>query len=79
MHAPIMQDCQLCGHRHQRGPGRHDGRTIADYRLSVCNGCFNANWDGWGPALEPAFVTHLARVGIPLPERNEKGWYPRGD
>lgn len=76
---PMMLKCQLCDHSHQAGPHRWDGRKIPAYNLWVCNGCFNSNHDGWGPALEPAFVAHMVRVDIALPARNDDGWYPRGD
>ena len=74
---PLMFKCQLCASPYQAGPGVYTGKTIAGYQLSVCNTCYAANWDGWSPAHEAKFVAHLEGLGIPLPERNEKGWYPR--
>lgn len=72
-----METCQLCGTAFQFGPDLYAGKQIARYALTVCKGCYRSNWDGWAPALEPAFVQHLEAKGIPLPDRNEKGWYPR--
>ena len=73
----FMFNCELCGTPYQMGPGIYEGKTIARYQLSVCGTCYAANWDGWAPHLEPAFIEHLQKKGIPLPERNAGGWYPR--
>jgi hypothetical protein len=69
--------CQLCGREGRCGPSVYEVHVIARYSLEVCRGCYMSNADGWGPALEPAFVAHLESKGIPLPERNASGWYPR--
>ncbi len=34
------------------------------------------HWDGIGPSHENKFVSLLEQKNIPLPQRNEKGWYP---
>lgn len=73
----IMVKCELCGSPYQAGQGVWTGQTIARYKLSVCNSCYNANWDGWAPVWEEKFIAHLRAHGIPLPSRNEKGWFPR--
>lgn len=73
----IMKTCQICGQSFQFGPHVYDGNHIARYNLTVCRGCYQANWDGWAPVWEDAFEAHLHKHGISLPERNEKGWYPR--
>lgn len=74
---PFTYSCALCGATFQFGPRVYDGRHIARYNMTVCRGCYQANWDGWAPVLEEMFESHLRKHGIPLPERNEKGWYPR--
>ena len=73
----IMQKCELCQKNHQIGPNRYDGQYIAKYELNVCDGCYSANWDGWGPKAEKIILSHLEQKGIPVPERNQKGWLSR--
>lgn len=73
----IRVTCQLCGSSYQAGHGVWTGQTIAKYQLSVCNTCYAANWDGWAPGWEEKFIAHLQARGIPVPPRNEKGWFPR--
>lgn len=74
----IMADCQMCDRQFEFGHGRYRGKVIPAYRLTVCNICFETNWDGWGPALEPRFEAHLKSHGLPIPQRNPAGYYPRG-
>jgi len=73
----FMQKCGLCGSSFQFGPHIYDGKHIARYQLTVCRGCWDANYDGWCPALEPALLAHLESKGIAVPERNADGWLPR--
>ena len=76
---PIMLNCEMCGSLVQFGPHTYNGNQIAKYDLFVCRSCYDGNWDGWAPHLEKALEDHLISKGIPLPERNDKGWYPRGE
>ncbi len=77
--AKFQQKCQICGSTFRFGPHIFDGRRIGSYDLMVCRHCWIDNWDGWAPACEPRLEAHLASHGIPLPQRNRKGCYPRGD
>ena len=70
--------CQTCGRQFVFGQGRYDGKNIPSYKLLVCMTCFEANWDEWGPAFEPTREAHLKVNGIPIPKRNQAGFYPRG-
>ena len=77
MRDKITKQCDLCRGEFQYGPGLYEGRWIAKYKLLVCKTCWASNWDGWSPAHEPAFLSHLAKHGIELPPRNADGYYPR--
>jgi hypothetical protein len=74
----VMIKCDLCSMSFQFGPHKYDGKHLAHYNMSVCNSCLRGNWDGIGPMLEPRFIKHLKDNNIPLPERNNKGWYQLG-
>jgi hypothetical protein len=69
--------CDICERLFQFGPGRYKGKHIEHYQMTLCNSCYKVNWAGFGPGLEAQFVSHLKNKGIPLPERNEQGQYPR--
>ena len=73
----IMCPCFMCRRDFQMGPHRYDGHYIGRYKLSVCDTCWNANWDGWAPDFETRLVAHLSEQHLPIPDRNEKGWLPR--
>ena len=75
----VLIECDVCGRRVQHGPGRYEGRMIRAYKMFVCESCYTANWDGWGPATEPKVIEHLNKQNIQIPQRNGKGWIPRGD
>jgi hypothetical protein len=72
-----MYLCQMCGAEYHMGAHRYDGKHIPRYNLDVCKSCYESNWDGWAPHYESKLVEHLRKQNLPLPERNEKGWYPR--
>jgi hypothetical protein len=74
----FMYQCFMCGEEYQFGPHRYEGKNIPRYNIGVCNICYEANWDGWAPPeYENKLIAHLKKEGIPIPERNEKGWLPR--
>ena len=73
----ITAECFFCGRKFQFGPHRYEGKHIARYRVSVCDGCYKGNWDGWAPDFEAKLLPYLQEKGMPIPERNEKGWLPR--
>ena len=77
--AKFQQKCQICGSTFRFGPHIFEGRHIASYQLMVCRACWIDNWDGWAPECEETLRRHLSARGIPLPERNFKGCFPRGD
>lgn len=69
--------CFICERRLRTGRGVYDGRYIKLYDFSVCNACYDSNWDGWAPYYDKALITHLKEKHLPIPKRNEKGWFPR--
>jgi hypothetical protein len=75
----IMMQCHVCGGEFQFGPHRYDGKFIPGYKIHACRICYAGNWDGWNPDYEERLVEHLNEKGIPIPERNAKGWYPSHD
>ena len=77
--AKFQQKCQICGSTFRFGPHIFEGRHIASYQLMACRACWIDNWDGWAPECEETLRRHLSARGIPLPERNFKGCFPRGD
>ena len=73
-----MFDCGLCGRSVRMGPHHYDGTWIPTYQITMCKPCFTGNWDGISPSFEKKLEKHLELKGLPIPERNAKGWYPRG-
>ena len=73
----IMCSCALCGNPFQFGPHHYDGKHISRYQITVCMSCWTGNWDGWAPHLEERLIAYLQQKGLPIPERNAKGWLPR--
>ncbi len=73
----IKYSCFICTNEYEMGFGVYDGKYIRRYDINVCKGCYDGNWDGWNPANEKKLIDHLNEKGLPVPERNEKGWLPR--
>jgi hypothetical protein len=74
----FMFKCDVCGMSYQHGPHRYEGRRLQLYRdIFCCDSCWRGNWDGWAPHYEKALLAHLKQKGLPVPERNAKGWLPR--
>lgn len=73
----VMFSCFMCGDKFQMGPHTYKGKFISSYKISVCENCYKGNWDGWTLHYEERLLPHLKENGIPIPERNEKGWVPR--
>ena len=73
----FMLFCFCCNTKFQFGQHIYDGRWIAKYGIAVCSVCYQSNWDGWAPLYESRLISHLYEEGLPVPERNEKGWLPR--
>ena len=73
----FIYNCDFCGSEFQFCPHIYNGKRIENYQLTVCKGCWDGNWDSWGPMVEQQLIAHLKERGIPIPKRNEKGWLPR--
>lgn len=74
----ITFNCDICEREYEHGHGRYEGHRLTSYgNLSCCDACWQGNWDGWAPHLEPILLEHLREKGLPEPERNEKGLLPR--
>ncbi|MFO8008329.1 MAG: hypothetical protein R6V05_11415 [Candidatus Brocadiia bacterium] len=70
--------CDLCGSKFQHGLHRYEGHRLDLYGdLWCCSFCWEGNWDGWNAHYEGFLIAHLKKKGLPIPERNEKGWLPR--
>jgi hypothetical protein len=73
----ILLNCDLCKREYQMGPHRYDGKRVPRYDITVCLVCYNSNWDGWNPRYEEFLLSNLTQKGLPIPEKNAKGWFPR--
>jgi hypothetical protein len=73
----FTERCFMCDTDFRMGAGVYNGKYIGRYQISVCNGCWAGNWDGWAPHYEARLIAHLEVLGIPVPKRNAKGWLPR--
>ena len=73
----LLFPCELCHRNFQNGPQRYDGHGSQRYSVFVCDSCWEGNWDGWNPMHERFLLARLKEKGLPIPERNEKGWLPR--
>lgn len=78
-HGGIAQEvtCDICGRTYYQGMGYYPLRKVSGYEFFCCDGCYEGNWDGWGPIREQRVLDLLAQKGIEPPPRNEKGWLPR--
>jgi hypothetical protein len=75
--AKLRQTCFSCGTSFVFGMNQYDGSYVPRYKISVCRSCYQSNWDGWSPGVEAKLRPHLAAAGLPIPDRNAKGWLPR--
>ena len=74
----FMFKCDVCGKEYQHGPHTYEGHRLKLYGdIFCCDTCWEANWDGWSPIYEARLLKHLKQKGLPVPQRNEKGWLPR--
>ena len=76
MNTGVMLDCFFCGSTFQFGPHRYAGEYLSHYKISICETCVSANWDGVGPAFEEKLLDHLRARGMTIPARNAKDWLP---
>lgn len=72
-----MVKCFCCGSEFQFGLHAYLGRKVNGYEFMACRNCYDGNWDGWVPHLEPKILAHLHALGIDPPPRNSSGWLPR--
>ena len=68
-------DCFLCRRPFQMGPHRYAEPWTRMWETSVCNTCYNSEWDGIVPGSYPNLDAHLAERGLG-PAQNAKGWIP---
>ena len=74
----LMFKCDVCGASYQHGPHRYEGHKLNLYGgLFVCDTCWQSNHDGWAPHYEKILLAHLKEKGLPVPQRNAKGFLPR--
>lgn len=74
----FMFKCDVCDREYQHGPHRYEGHKLQLYGGAFCcASCWQMNWDGWTPHLEPRLMEILAKAELPVPARNTKGWLPR--
>ena len=64
-------DCVLCD-SHGEQPF-----NVPVYRLSVCDFCWQQAQDGWPRQAEPILFAALAKAGLLIPDRNDRGLLPR--
>jgi len=72
-----MMQCPLCDKSYQYGHQIYEGYYCKLYDIRVCGICWEYNWDGWNPRHEEKLIEILKNKGLPIPERNNKGWFPR--
>ena len=73
----VTKHCDLCAISFQYGPQKYDGQYLPHYGIYLCEGCYRGNPDGFAPHLEDKISALLEANRVPLPQRNDKGWYPR--
>jgi len=69
--------CPVCDETFPYRPNNWGGHHIPRYKITVCNICYAANWDGWSDHFEPWLLNHLKAAGISPPPRNKAGRLPR--
>ena len=69
-------ECFVCGKPIRMGPQHYEGRFLRRYQVRICTPCADMNRIGWAPRNEDRLLAHLSERGIPIPERNMKGWLP---
>jgi hypothetical protein len=74
---PPSATCFVCAKELQMGFDRWDGTFVPRYAITVCAACYQNHWDGWAPDLEERLIQHLRSKGLPIPDRNDRGWLPR--
>jgi len=79
MKAPqqVLLKCPLCDTEFEFGLHRYEGRYLPQYKVTVCNSCYQINWDGWAPCHEPKLLAVLEAKNLASPPRNPKGLLPR--
>ena len=70
----LYDNCELCGCAVRMGQGRYDGQNLPHYKLFVGPCC--GDRDEIFPKSGTAFVSHLLKLGIPVPEKRSNNTYP---
>lgn len=52
-------------------------KQVPGYRFDVCSKCWQQAESGWPTQFEAAVKQALSRAGLLIPDRNERGLYPR--
>lgn len=52
-------------------------QRVTGYGVLVCGPCWERAERGWPAHQEPALMQALARAGLLIPDRNERGLLPR--
>lgn len=71
----LMIGCPLCGLNYQMGPGRYEGIRLKLYELTVCEKCWDLNWDGWHPDYEEFLIRHMRNKNFLSQTRTRKVIY----
>lgn len=67
-----MTMCFLCGRKLAGRAHRHDGQFIAQWKVDVCEPCFEVNYQGVALSRHPRLAAHLDRLGVKV-ELNAAG------
>jgi hypothetical protein len=54
----------LCRRPFRLGPHAYDGRYVPSLKITICQNCESANWDGIVPRSHPRLLEHMKANGI---------------
>ena len=74
---PFEVTCVLSGKTFQMGDGVYEGTFVPRYQMNVYQPCYLGNHDGYASHYDENILEHLKEKGLPVPERNAKGYLPR--
>jgi len=70
--------CPLCEQIYHDRHHHHPGKRSELFQITVCPTCWEGNYDGWNPRLEPKLLEHAREIGLTIPGRLSNGLLPRG-
>ncbi len=73
----MMVECIVCETEFRMGSDVYAGKWLPSYQMYVCDACFAGNWDGYATDFDERIVQHLNSKGLPIPQRNARGYLPR--